>query len=97
MGSLIQEYQLTEKDFRGERFEDHPHDLKGNNEMLNITRPDVIAAIHKAYLEAGADLIETNTFGATSIAQADYHTEHLAYEQNKAAAQIARKVTDEFG
>lgn len=96
MGSMLQQYELTEKDFRGEQFADHPHDLKGNNEMLNLTRPDVIYAIHTAYLEAGADIIETNTFGATVIAQADYNMQALAYEQNKAAATIARKSADDF-
>lgn len=96
MGSMIQQYELTEKDYRGERFAKHPYDLKGNNEMLNLTRPDVIMAIHRAYFEAGSDIVETNTFGATRIAQADYHTEDLAYEQNKAAAEIAKKVAAEF-
>ena len=71
MGSMIQAYGLTEADFRGKRFADHPHDLKGNNDLLCLTRPDVIGAIHRAYLEAGADVIETNTFSCTAIAQAD--------------------------
>lgn len=95
MGSLIQQYELTEKDFRGDVLPHHPSDLKGNNEMLCITRPDVIKAIHKAYLDAGADIIETNTFGATRIAQADYDTQALAYQQNVAAARIAREACDE--
>ena len=72
MGTMIQDYKLSEADFRGERFQDHPHDLRGNNDLLSLTRPDVIAAIHAAYFEAGADLIETNTFNATAISQADY-------------------------
>ena len=96
MGSMIQEYRLDEKDFRGERFENHPIDLKGNNEMLSITRPDIIESIHRAYFEAGCDIVETNTFGATCIAQADYELEHLAYEQNFASAKIAKKVALEM-
>jgi 5-methyltetrahydrofolate--homocysteine methyltransferase len=96
MGSMIQQYELEEKDFRGERFARHPKDLKGNNELLCLTRPDVILAIHRAYLDAGSDILETNTFGATSIAQADYGTEDLAYELNMAAAQLARRAADEF-
>ena len=96
MGSLIQEYQLEEEDFRGDRFTEHHIDLKGNNEMLSITRPDVIEAIHRAYFEAGCDMVETNTFGATVIAQADYEMEELAYEQNVASARIAKKVAEEF-
>ncbi len=96
MGSMIQQYGLEEKDFRGDRWVDHPSDLKGNNELLSITRPDVIKAIHKAYLEAGADIIETNTFGATNIAQADYGTEDAAYELNFHSAKIAKEITSEF-
>jgi 5-methyltetrahydrofolate--homocysteine methyltransferase len=96
MGSMIQQYELEEKDFRGERFARHPKDLKGNNELLCLTRPDVVLAIHRAYLDAGSDILETNTFGATSIAQADYGTEALAYELNVAAAQLARRAADEF-
>jgi 5-methyltetrahydrofolate--homocysteine methyltransferase len=72
MGTLIQQYQLTEADFRGTRFADHPRDLRGDNDLLSLTRPDVISAIHAAYLDAGADVIETNTFNATAISQADY-------------------------
>ena len=90
MGTMIQRYKLGEGDFRGDRFEDHPKDLKGNNDLLVLTRPDVIRAIHDAYLAAGADLIETNTFGATSIAQEDYGLAHLAREMNVAAARIAK-------
>jgi len=96
MGTMIQQYKLSEKDYRGTRFENHPHDIKGNNEILVFTQPHIIEAIHRAYLEAGADILETNTFGATKIAQADYHLEHLAYEMNLEAAKIARKVADEF-
>ncbi|MFM7092545.1 MAG: homocysteine S-methyltransferase family protein, partial [Bacteroidota bacterium] len=95
MGTMIQQYKLSEKDYRGTRFENHPHDIKGNNEILVFTQPQIIEAIHRAYLEAGADILETNTFGATKIAQADYHLEHLAYEMNLEAAKIARKVADE--
>ena len=96
MGTMIQQYRLGESDFRGERFGHHHRDLQGNNDLLCLTRPDVIEAIHRAYLEAGADIIETNTFNATSISQADYDTAGLAYEINRAAAQIARKAADAF-
>jgi 5-methyltetrahydrofolate--homocysteine methyltransferase len=96
MGTMIQRYALSEEDFRGERFNDHPHLLKGNNDLLSITRPDIIKTIHRQYLEAGADIIETNTFSSTSIAQADYRLEALAYELNYASARIARQVADEF-
>lgn len=96
MGSMIQQYELSEKDFRGERFAQHAKDLQGNNELLCLTKPEVLLAIHRAYLDAGSDILETNTFGATSIAQADYGTEALAYELNVAAAQLARQATDEY-
>ena len=96
MGSLIQQYKLTEKDFRGERFMDCHRDIQGNNDILSITRPDVIEAIHRAYLEAGADIIETNTFSGTSIAQADYELESAVYDINFESAKVARKVADEF-
>ena len=89
MGTMIQRHRLGEADYRGQRFADHPRDLKGNNELLQFTRPDVIREIHSQYLAAGADIIETNTFGATSIAQADYGLEHLAYEMNVAGARLA--------
>ena len=79
MGTMIQKYTLEEEDFRGERFKDHKGDLKGNNDLLSLTRPDIIEAIHKEYLEAGSDIVETNTFSATTIAMADYNLEHLAY------------------
>jgi len=105
MGTMIQRHGLEEGDYRGERFvggfdSTHVHgsgcghDLKGNNDLLLLTRPEVIAGIHTAYLEAGADLVETNTFNATSVSQADYHLEHLVYELNKAGAQVARQCCD---
>ncbi|MCB0704451.1 MAG: methionine synthase [Saprospiraceae bacterium] len=96
MGTMIQRYQLNEADFRGVAFADHPSDLKGNNDLLSITRPDVIQEIHEAYLDAGADIIETNTFSATRIAQADYHLEEQAYALNKASAEVARKAADKY-
>ncbi len=94
MGTMIQRHRLTEADFRGERFAAHGHDLKGNNDLLVLTRPELIRAIHDAYLAAGADLVETNTFGATSIAQADYGLAHVAREMNVAAARLARQACD---
>jgi len=96
MGTMIQRYQLTEADFRGERFRDHTSDLQGNNDLLNITRPDIIKAIHAEYLEAGADIIETNTFSTQVISLADYHLEELAYELSFEGARIAREVADEY-
>jgi 5-methyltetrahydrofolate--homocysteine methyltransferase len=96
MGTMIQRYELSEEDFRGERFRDHPSDLKGNNDLLNITRPDVIKAIHAEYLDAGADIIETNTFSTQRISLADYHLEHLAYELSYEGARLAREVADEY-
>lgn len=96
MGTMIQRYKLTEADFRGERFQTHSHDLKGNNDLLNLTRPDIIGDIHREYLTAGSDLIETNTFSSTSIAQADYHLEALAFELNLQGARLARQAADEF-
>ena len=95
MGTMIQRYQLTEEDFRGERFRNHPSDLKGNNDLLNITRPDVIKAIHQEYIDAGADIIETNTFSTQRISLADYHMEELGYELSYEGARIAREVVDE--
>ncbi|MEI6410391.1 MAG: methionine synthase [Bacteroidota bacterium] len=96
MGTMIQQYQLTENDFRGSRFLQHHKDLQGNNDLLCLTRPDVIEAIHRAYLEAGADIIETNTFSSTSIAQADYDLQSLAYELNVESARIARLAADDY-
>ena len=96
MGTMIQRYKLGEADYRGERFKQHPKDLKGNTELLQFTRPDVITEIHEGYLEAGADLIETTTFGATSIAQEDYALAAVAREMNVAAARLARAACDKF-
>src|SRR5690554_6471384 len=84
MGTMIQGYKLTEADFRGERLKDHAYDVKGDNELISLSRPDILREIHLKYYRAGADFAETNTFGATTIAQADYHLEHLAYEMNVA-------------
>ena len=96
MGTLIQQHKLTEEDFRGERFKTHPKDLKGNNEILNLTQPEVIQNIHREYLDAGADIIETNTFNGSAISQADYKTEDLVYEINVVAARNARIAADEY-
>ncbi|MGJ0492061.1 methionine synthase [Methylobacter sp.] len=96
MGTMIQSYKLEEKDYRGERFADWAVDLKGNNDLLSITQPDIIKAIHQAYFEAGSDIVETNTFNATSIAMADYKMEALVYEINVESARLARQVADEF-
>lgn len=96
MGTMIQKYDLTEEDFRGEQFKDWEHPLKGNNDMLSITKPEVIEEIHRAYLEAGADIIETNTFSGTTIAMADYHMEDFVYELNYQSAKIARKACDDY-
>ncbi len=95
MGTMIQSHHLQEADYRGTRFQDFPHLLKGNNDLLSITQPHIIRAIHRAYLDAGADFIETNSFNSTSIALADYHMSNLAYEFNLAAARLARDVADE--
>ena len=86
MGTMIQRHTLEEADFRGEKFKNHSHPLKGNNDILSITRPDIIKDIHRQYLEAGADIIETNTFSGTTIAQADYHLEPFVYELNYESA-----------
>lgn len=96
MGTMIQRHPLTEEDFRGERFKDHRHPLKGNNDLLSITRPDIIKEIHRLYFEAGSDIVETNTFSGTTIAQADYHLEDAVYDINFESAKIAREVADEF-
>ncbi|GIV35668.1 MAG: hypothetical protein KatS3mg032_0047 [Cyclobacteriaceae bacterium] len=96
MGTMIQRYGLTEEDFRGDRFQNHPCPLKGNNDLLSITRPDIIREIHEQYLEAGADIIETNTFSSTRIAQADYQLEPIVYELNVASAQLARQAADQY-
>lgn len=96
MGTMLQRNQFEEADFRGERFKDFPHPLKGNNDLLSITQPEAVKAVHRAYFEAGADIVETNTFSGTTIGMADYHMEHLVYELNYQSAKIAREVADEF-
>jgi 5-methyltetrahydrofolate--homocysteine methyltransferase len=96
MGTMIQKYKLEDEDYRGERFKDFPAELKGNNDLLNLTRPDVIKAIHAEYLSAGADIIETNTFSGTTVAMEDYKMGHLVYEINFEGAKLARAVADEF-
>ena len=92
MGTMIQGYHLTEADYRGERFKSWHRDLKGNSDILVLTRPDVIGAIHRAYMEAGADIIETNTFSGTTIAMADYELESIVYELNYESARIAKEI-----
>ena len=96
MGTMIQQYKLTEEDFRGERFKNHSCLLKGNNDILSLTKPEVIKEIHRKYLEAGADIIETNSFGSTSIAQEDYQLQDAVYDINYVCAKIAKEVTEEF-
>jgi 5-methyltetrahydrofolate--homocysteine methyltransferase len=96
MGSLIQEYKLTEANYHGERLKDFPYDQKGNNDILSITHPEIITEIHTQYLEAGADILLTNTFNANPISQADYHTEEFVYEMNKASATLAKNAADKF-
>lgn len=97
MGTMIQKYKFSEQDFRSTRFEKHPKDfLKGNNDLLSLTQPSAILAIHKEYLAAGSDIIETNTFSATTIAQADYLMQDLAYELNLVSAQLAKQACDEY-
>ena len=96
MGTMIQRYGLEEKDFRTNYFEQHPSSLKGNNDLLSLTRPDIIKEIHRQYFEAGADIIETNTFSGTTIAQADYNLSSFVYELNFASAKIAKEVANEF-
>ena len=96
MGTMIQRHKLEEADYRGERFKDWHTDVKGNNDLLSITQPEIIVGIHKEYLDAGADIIETNTFSSTSIAQAAYDMQSLAYELNVASATCARKAADEY-
>jgi 5-methyltetrahydrofolate--homocysteine methyltransferase len=96
MGTMIQRYKLSEEDYRGERFKDWKTDIKGNNDLLCLTQPQIIKAIHKEYLEAGADIIETNTFNAQKVSLADYHMESLAYEINVEAAKLAKSAIEEF-
>ncbi|KAF2519918.1 dihydropteroate synthase [Flavobacterium salilacus subsp. salilacus] len=96
MGTMLQRYKFTEEDFRGERFADFPHPLQGNNDLLSLTQPQAIKEIHRQYFEAGADIVETNTFSSTTIGMADYHMEHLVYELNYESARLAREAADEF-
>lgn len=96
MGTMLQRYKFTEEDFRGERFMNWEHPLQGNNDLLSLTQPEAIAAVHRQYLEAGADILETNTFSGTTIAMADYHMEDLVYELNYESARIAKRVAEEF-
>ncbi|WP_179009192.1 homocysteine S-methyltransferase family protein [Winogradskyella forsetii] len=96
MGTMLQQYNFTEEDFRGERFKDYPSSLKGNNDLLSLTQPKAIAEIHAKYFEAGADIVETNTFSGTTIAMADYEMEDLVYELNLESAKIAKQVADKF-
>nr|MBD3621880.1 homocysteine S-methyltransferase family protein [Sunxiuqinia sp.] len=96
MGTMIQQYQLTEEDFRSEEMTEMKNELFGNNDFLSLTRPDIIREIHAAFLDAGSDILETNTFNANRISQADYHTEKWVYAMNKASAELAREVADEF-
>ena len=96
MGTMLQRYKFEEEDFRGDRFKDFPHPLKGNNDLLSITQPEAVKSVHRAYFEAGADIVETNTFSGTTIGMADYYLEDLVYELNFQSAKIAREVADEF-
>ena len=95
MGTMIQQEKLEEEDFRGDLFKKHEGELKGNNDLLSLTRPDVIRKIHQSYFAAGSDLVETNTFSATSIAMADYHLEDIVHDLNVASAKLAREAADE--
>ena len=96
MGTMLQQYKFTEFDYRGERFKDYPSSLKGNNDLLSLTQPNAIAEVHRKYFEAGADIVETNTFSGTTIAMADYNMEDLVYELNYESAKIAKEVALEF-
>jgi len=96
MGTMLQRYNFTEEDYRGERFKDYPTSLKGNNDLLSLTQPKAIAEVHRLYFEAGADIVETNTFSGTTIGMADYNMENLVYELNYESAKIAKQVADEF-
>lgn len=96
MGTMLQRYNFNEADYRGDRFKDYPSSLKGNNDLLSLTQPEAIAAIHRQYFEAGADIVETNTFSGTSIAMADYHMEDLVYELNYESAKLAKDIANEF-
>lgn len=96
MGTMLQRNSFSEEDFRGERFKDFPHPLKGNNDLLSITQPEAVKKVHRLYFQAGADIVETNTFSGTTIGMADYHLEDLVYELNYESAKIAREVANEF-
>ncbi len=96
MGTMLQGYKFSEEDYRGERFADYPHSLKGNNDLLSLTQPHAIAEVHAKYFEAGADIVETNTFSGTTIGMADYHMEDLVYELNFESARIAKEVAEKF-
>ncbi len=96
MGTMLQQYKFTEEDFRGDRFKDYPSPLKGNNDLLSLTQPEAVKAVHRKYFEAGADIVETNTFSGTTIAMADYNMEALVYELNYESAKIAKEVADEM-
>ena len=96
MGTSIQKYKLQEEDYRGEEFKNHPHDQRGNNDLLSVTKPQIISDIHRAFLEAGADILETNTFNGTRISQSDYGMEEEVYRINYESAKIARQLCDEF-
>jgi 5-methyltetrahydrofolate--homocysteine methyltransferase len=96
MGTMIQRYNLTESDYRGDRFADWPSPLQGNNDLISLSQPDILKAIHKAYLEAGADLLETNTFNSNAISMADYHMEHLVTELNAEAVKLAKAAIAEY-
>lgn len=96
MGTMLQRYNFTEEDYRGERFKDFPHPLKGNNDLLTLTQPEAIKDVHRQYFAAGADIVETNTFSGTTIGMADYHMEDLVYELNFESAKLAREAADEF-
>lgn len=96
MGTMLQRFNFSEEDFRGEQFKDFPHPLKGNNDLLSITQPEAVKSVHREYFEAGADIVETNTFSGTTIGMADYHLEDYVYDLNFQSAKIAREVADEF-
>lgn len=96
MGTMLQRFNFSEEDFRGEQFKDFPHPLKGNNDLLSITQPEAVKSVHRTYFEAGADIVETNTFSGTTIGMADYHLEDYVYDLNFQSAKIAREVADEF-
>jgi 5-methyltetrahydrofolate--homocysteine methyltransferase len=96
MGTMLQNYKFSEEDFRGERFKEFPHSLKGNNDLLSLTQPEAVKEVHRLYFQAGADIVETNTFSGTTIGMADYHLEEYVYELNFQSAKIAREVADEF-